>query len=138
MSDKLLLTIELLEQIEITIQNLLESTIDIVDLNELTKSADGMLKLNGICMSFIIIGEEIKRLDKYTEKQLLSNYPSIPWNNIMGMRDRLVHGYFSRTHSIPSRSLSIRWAGTRSCSLRYLRKLYLVIDGNFEELLRTG
>lgn len=94
MSDKLLLTIELLEQIEITIQNLLESTIDIVDLNELTKSADGMLKLNGICMSFIIIGEEIKRLDKYTEKQLLSNYPSIPWNNIMGMRDRLVHGYF--------------------------------------------
>lgn len=94
MSDKILLTIEVLEQIELTIENLLESTAAITDLNELIKSADGMLKLNGICMSFIIIGEEIKRLDRYTEKQLLPNYPSVPWSNIMGMRDRLAHGYF--------------------------------------------
>lgn len=94
MLDKRLLTIEVLEQIEITIENLLESTATITNLDELMKSADGMLKLNGICMSFIIIGEEIKRLDRYTEKQLLPNYPSVPWNDIMGMRDRLAHGYF--------------------------------------------
>ena len=50
--------------------------------------------LNGICLSFIIIGEEIKRLDKYTEKQLLPNYHSVSWSDIMGMRDRLAHGYF--------------------------------------------
>ncbi|WP_352423469.1 HepT-like ribonuclease domain-containing protein [Proteiniphilum sp.] len=94
MPDKILLAIEVLEQIEITIENLLESTATITNLDELTKSADGMLKLNGICMSFIIIGEEIKRLDRYTEKQLLPNYPSVPWYDIMGMRDRLAHGYF--------------------------------------------
>jgi hypothetical protein len=47
-----------LEQIEITIENLLESTATITDLNELTKSAGGILKLNGICMSFIIIGKK--------------------------------------------------------------------------------
>ena len=86
MPDKILLAIEVLEQIEITIENLLESTATITNLDELTKSADGMLKLNGICMSFIIIGEEIKRL--------LPNYPSVPWYDIMGMRDRLAHGYF--------------------------------------------
>jgi len=42
----------------------------------------------------IIIGEEVKRIDKYTEKHFLSNYPSIPWKSIMGMRDRIAHGYF--------------------------------------------
>jgi uncharacterized protein with HEPN domain len=85
---------ETLEQIEIVIENLLEGTVNMVDINYLLKSADGILRLNGICMSFIIIGEEVKRIDKYTEKQLLPNYPSIQWDNIMGMRNRIAHGYF--------------------------------------------
>ncbi|HHV84620.1 MAG TPA: DUF86 domain-containing protein [Petrimonas sp.] len=89
-----ILTIETLEQIETTVENLLKSTVHIEETDELTKSADGMLRLNGICMSFIIIGEEIKRIDRYTKKQFLPNYPSIPWNDIMGMRDRIAHGYF--------------------------------------------
>jgi uncharacterized protein with HEPN domain len=93
MRDRILL-IETLEQLEQIIENLLESTSNISDINELPKTADGMLRLNGICMSFIIIGEEVKRIDRYTEKQFLSNYPSIPWKSIMGMRDRIAHGYF--------------------------------------------
>ena len=88
------LIIENLEQLEQVIENLLESTNNILDINELPNSADGMLRLNGICMCFIVIGEEVKRIDKYTEKQFLPNYPSISWANIMGMRDRIVHGYF--------------------------------------------
>ncbi|RNC63416.1 hypothetical protein [Proteiniphilum sp. X52] len=67
-----ILTIETLEQIETTLENLLKSTASIKDIDELTKSADGILRLNGICMSFIIIGEEIKRIDRYTKKQFLS------------------------------------------------------------------
>ena len=93
MYDKTLI-IETLEQLERVIENLLESTSKISDINELPKSADGMLRLNGICMSFIIIGEEIKRIDKYTAEKLLQNYPSISWKNIKGMRARLAHGYF--------------------------------------------
>jgi uncharacterized protein with HEPN domain len=93
MYDKSLI-IETLEQIEQVIENLLEGTKNIADINELLKSADGMLRLNGICMSFIIIGEEVKRIDRYTEKQLLKNYQSIPWESIMGMRNRIAHGYF--------------------------------------------
>ena len=93
MRDKTLI-IESLEQLEQVIDNLLESTSNMLDLGELPKSADGMLRLNGICMCFIIIGEEVKRIDRYSEKRLLSNYPSIPWKTVMGMRDRIAHGYF--------------------------------------------
>ena len=93
MPDKTLI-IEALEQLEQVIENLLESTSNISDINELPKTADGMLRLNGICMCFIIIGEEVKRIDRYTEKSFLPNYPSIPWESVMGMRDRIAHGYF--------------------------------------------
>jgi len=93
MYNKTLIT-ETLEQIETVIDNLLESTHNILDINDLSKSADGILRLNGICMSFIIIGEEVKRIDKYTERQFLSNYPTIQWGNVMGLRNRIAHGYF--------------------------------------------
>ena len=88
------LIIEGLEQLEQVIGSLIEGTSNIQDLNELLKSADGMIRLNGICMYFIIIGEEVKRIDRYTEKQFLCNYPSISWESIMGMRNRIAHGYF--------------------------------------------
>ena len=93
MRDKTLI-IESLEQLEEVIENLLESTANIQNIDELSMSADGILRLNGICMCFIIIGEEIKRIDRYTEKRFLPNYPSIPWESIKGMRDRIAHGYF--------------------------------------------
>ena len=93
MHDKTLI-IESLEQLEHFIENLLESTSNIHDIGELPKSPDGVLRLNGICMCFIVIGEEVKRIDRYTEGLFLSNYPSIPWESIKGMRDRIAHGYF--------------------------------------------
>jgi len=93
MRDKALV-IETLEQVEQVIENLLESTAELSDIKELPKSSDGMLRLNGICMCFIIIGEEVKRIDRYTDEKLLPNYPSISWKNIKGMRDRIAHGYF--------------------------------------------
>ena len=93
MRDKVLIT-EALEQLEQVVENLIKSTSDMRDIVALSESADGMLRLNGICMSFIVIGEEVKRIDRYTQKQLLPNYPSISWENIMGMRDRIAHGYF--------------------------------------------
>jgi uncharacterized protein with HEPN domain len=88
------LIIEALEQLEQVVGNLIEGASNIHDADELPKSADGMLRLNGICMCFIVIGEEVKRIDRYTEKQFLPNYPSIPWKSLMGMRDKIAHGYF--------------------------------------------
>ena len=93
MYDKILI-IEILEQLEHVVENLIESTSNINDIYDLPKSADGMLRLNGICMCFIVIGEEVKRIDRFTKEQLLQNYKSISWKSIMGMRDRITHGYF--------------------------------------------
>ncbi len=37
-----------------------------------------------------IIGEAAKRISVETKKK----YPDVPWKDIMGMRDKLVHDYF--------------------------------------------
>lgn len=39
-------------------------------------------------------GESIKNLDKLTKGNLLVLYPEIPWREVMGMRDIIVHHYF--------------------------------------------
>jgi uncharacterized protein with HEPN domain len=45
-------------------------------------------------MKLTAIGESVKNLDKITNYKLLSNYPEIPWKNVMGIRDIIVHHYF--------------------------------------------
>lgn len=45
-------------------------------------------------MLFIAVGESLKGLDKVTQKELLSSYPSIEWKKIMGFRDIIAHHYF--------------------------------------------
>ena len=45
---------------------------------------------DGVIRQVEIIGEATKRLsDEIREK-----YPHIPWKDIAGMRDKLIHGYF--------------------------------------------
>lgn len=46
-------------------------------------------------MLLIAIGESLKNFDKVTEKSILSTYPSIPWSDIMGVRDIIAHHYFN-------------------------------------------
>jgi uncharacterized protein with HEPN domain len=45
-------------------------------------------------MKLFAIGEEVKSLDKHTNKTLLQKYPMIRWKDIMGMRDVIAHQYF--------------------------------------------
>jgi len=54
----------------------------------------GQEKLDSLCMLFIAIGESLKKVDKLTDKQLLSKYDTIDWKSIKGMRDVLSHHYF--------------------------------------------
>ncbi len=63
-------------------------------MNELAKSPQGMQRLAGNCMLIQAIGEGIKQLDKRTEGKLLSLRPDVPWRQVMGMRNRISHGYF--------------------------------------------
>lgn len=54
----------------------------------------GVERLESICMLLIAIGESVKRIDKATNKELLSHYPEIDWKGVMGMRDIIAHHYF--------------------------------------------
>ncbi|GHT83166.1 DUF86 domain-containing protein [Bacteroidia bacterium] len=88
------LVLETLQHIEDVLCVLIDGTADITDIDELSKSADGMLRLNGICMGLFAVGEEVKNLDKRSNKELLPQYPSVPWRKIMGLRDIIAHHYF--------------------------------------------
>jgi len=37
------------------------------------------------------IGEAVR----YLPQEWLAEHPAVPWNDIVGMRDRIVHGYFA-------------------------------------------
>ncbi len=45
---------------------------------------------DGVLTQLEIIGEATKRLSK----EITDRYPKIPWKDIAGMRDKLIHGYF--------------------------------------------
>lgn len=54
---------------------------------------EGMFILSGICMQLIFIGESVKIIDHKSSEQYLSRYSSIPWTEIMGLRDIIAHEY---------------------------------------------
>jgi uncharacterized protein with HEPN domain len=51
---------------------------------------DDRMLLMGIVKSIEIIGEAASRIDPAEQTQL----PGIPWQSIVGMRNRLVHAYY--------------------------------------------
>ncbi|MBO5848010.1 MAG: DUF86 domain-containing protein [Bacteroidales bacterium] len=88
------LAVNILKQIEKAIEKIQERTKDINHVNDFITSSSGMEKLDATCMLLIAIGESIKGFDKVTNKQILSKDKSIPWNDIMGVRDIIAHHYF--------------------------------------------
>ena len=46
--------------------------------------------ISAIIRKFEVIGEAVKNLPDW----LKNKYTDIPWKNMAGMRDRLIHGYF--------------------------------------------
>jgi len=54
----------------------------------------GIDKLDAICMMLIVIGENLKNLDKVTGEKLLVQYPDVDWKGAKGMRDIISHHYF--------------------------------------------
>lgn len=50
---------------------------------------DDMVK-SAVIRKIEIIGEAVKNISE----EMKQDYPEIPWKNIAGMRDKLIHGYF--------------------------------------------
>lgn len=51
---------------------------------------DDHLVQDGVIRQLEIIGEATKRLSREVKEQ----HPEVPWKDIAGMRDKLIHGYF--------------------------------------------
>ena len=83
-----------LEDIDASITHLKNWNAGVQDFLSLETSEEGLQKLAADAMLIEAIGEGIKQLDKRTEGKLFSLQPDIPWQLVMGMRDRIAHGYF--------------------------------------------
>lgn len=54
----------------------------------------GLQVRDAVCMTLMVVGEEVKNIDKKTEGELLAHYPQVNWKGVMGVRDRIAHSYF--------------------------------------------
>ena len=86
--------IDTLQQIQTSIENLMQWNEGIKDMNILLTSPGGMQDLAGNCMTIMIIGEGFRKIDKMTDGKLLILRPEIPWRQVFGLRNRIAHGYF--------------------------------------------
>ena len=91
---KSLMTLHILELINSSLHDIIKRSEKINDPNDFLTSETGMILLDSICMKLSAIGESIKNLDKITNHELLPKYSEIPWKNVMGVRDFIVHHYF--------------------------------------------
>lgn len=64
----------------------IESKVPGVTFEEFSKNED-LIRL--MCFSILQIGE----LSKHLSDEFILKYGSVPWIRIMGMRDRIAHGY---------------------------------------------
>ena len=62
----------------------------------LTKFFKSDLHRSAIVRELEVIGEAANKLSSETRER----FPSIPWTKIVGMRNRLIHGYFDVDYSI--------------------------------------
>jgi len=88
------LVAEILLQIDQAIEVVRTRFSVVGSVDDFLDSADGLEKLDGICMKLIAIGESVKNIDKYTDFTLLPKYPEIDWKGVKGVRDIISHHYF--------------------------------------------
>ncbi len=88
------LTIEILQQIDHALDIVRMRFSVIKSSDDFLASAEGLEKLDSICMKLIAIGESVKNIDRHTDHQLLKNYPGIDWKGVKGVRDIISHHYF--------------------------------------------
>lgn len=61
-------------------------------------SDEGEKTFDSICMLFISVGENLKRVDQMTDGRLFEKYPQADWTGAMGFRDVIAHQYFQIDH----------------------------------------
>lgn len=84
----------LLEQIANAISQLSEWNANVTSEQDYYLSPTGMQKLAASCMLIEAIGEAVNQIDKLTQGQFLVLRPEIPWEDVVGIRNHIAHGYF--------------------------------------------
>lgn len=93
-SDKKQKVIALLTQISSAISDLKEWNKAVESEDDYYTSPGGMKNLAASCMLIEAIGESFNRIDKLTNSKLLSKRRDIPWEDVIGIRNHIAHGYF--------------------------------------------
>lgn len=83
-----------LEQIYTAINQLKEWNEDVKNADDFYLSSSGMQKLAADSMLIEAIGEGIRQIDEHSDGKLLPERSDIPWKDVIGMRNRIAHGYF--------------------------------------------
>ncbi|WP_442765421.1 HepT-like ribonuclease domain-containing protein [Sulfurospirillum cavolei] len=94
MSDQILMVLSTLEDIDMSIDMIVQRFKAIKTVDDFLVSAENIEKMDSIAMRLLAIGEGLKNIDKLTDGKLLIQYQSIEWKNIKGLRDVLSHHYF--------------------------------------------
>lgn len=82
------------ESIHETLVQLIEWNKDINSADDYYASQSGMQLLAANCTLITAIGEGINRINRILPDYLLSEFPEVPWQAIIGMRNHIAHGYF--------------------------------------------
>lgn len=83
-----------LESIEETIQQLVEWNKNTSSAEDYYSTQTGMQLLAANCTLITAIGEGVNRIKRIAPDFLESNFPEVPWRDIIGMRNHICHGYF--------------------------------------------
>ena len=81
-------------QIKKAIEQLQDWNKDILNVDDYYSTPEGMKNLAASCMLIEAIGEGVKQIDKLTQSRLLDERPEIPWQDVIGIRYHIAHGYF--------------------------------------------
>ena len=76
----------------IVLQRILDNISNIESLLQTTTEESFLNNLkdyNAICLEFIQIGEKVNTLPE----EFYDEYPDVPWHELYGLRNRIVHGY---------------------------------------------
>jgi uncharacterized protein with HEPN domain len=85
---------------------------------EFESFSENLEKVFAVSRAFEIIGEAVKQVPQTTRNQ----YPDIPWRDMAGMRDKLIHDYFNA-------DVEIIWQAVKE-DIPYLKPLIMNILGD--------
>lgn len=98
---------ELVQELSDKFSQILES-IEIINtrigevktVDELLSSAWGVTTLDACLMRLQVMGELVNAIDRKTNGELFKQFPSIPWRNIIGLRNIISHEYSNIDYDI--------------------------------------